>query len=178
MLKEYTLNVSLKDKANEAFATSYKIALREDFVTWKLPKELNLKNQTEGFVAQLKMNAKPIVKRSFQKWQIRVVNYGLNNTGSEINGNRPSIIYKHDDYTQGEDVTVIPLTSAIAGKLIDKFDVFVQKDENNVLFQNSHARLRQFKAVSVKKIGKPLGKITDEKLKAMIDTAMREMLGL
>lgn len=33
MLKEYTLNVSLKDKANEAFATSYKIALREDFVT-------------------------------------------------------------------------------------------------------------------------------------------------
>lgn len=74
------------------------------------------------------------------------------NTGSEMNGDRPSIIYKSDNYTLGEDVIVIPMTSALREKLTDKFDVLIQKDEDNTLYQNSYARLRQCRAVSVKKL--------------------------
>lgn len=109
---------------------------------------------------------------------MRIVDYGLNNIGSEITGSRPSIIYKADHYTLGDDITVIPLTSVARRKSADKFDVPTPKDNENLLFQDSYARLRQFKAVSIKKIGKPLGKITDEKVKTLIDTTMKEMLGL
>lgn len=112
---------------------------------------------------------------SLSKWQIYVVSYGMN-TGSEVNGDRPSIIYKDSQNTFGEDVIVIPLTSAVREKLADKFDVLVGKDENNQLFQDSYARLRQIKAVSLKKIGRPLGKITNEKVMAAIDEGVAKML--
>lgn len=35
MLKEYTLNLNLKDEVKEVFATTYRIALWEDFVNNK-----------------------------------------------------------------------------------------------------------------------------------------------
>lgn len=102
-------------------------------------------------MTQLKLNATPLQKQSLKKREIYVVNYGMN-TGSEMNGDRPSIIYKSDNYTLGEDVIVIPMTSALREKLTDKFDVLIQKDEDNTLYQNSYARLRQCRAVSVKKL--------------------------
>jgi len=43
----------------------------------------------------------------------------------------------------------------------DKYDVLVPKDTANKLFQNSFARLRQTRPVSVKKLGKCLGVIND-----------------
>lgn len=176
-MREYQLDVILKDAGKEAFANSYKIALRETFVNNKEPKEHGFKNHVEGFVTQLKFNAQTLTKLSLAKWQIFVVSFGMN-TGSEVNGDRPSIIYKETHNTLWEDVTVIPLTSAVREKLADKFDVSVPKDNDNKLFQNSYARLRQLKAVSIKKIGRPLGKITDEKVKAAIDAGIKNMLWL
>ncbi len=100
------------------------------------------------------------------------------NTGSEVNGSRPSLIYKHSDNTLGEDVTVIPLTSATQQKQSDKFDVFVPKDESNQLFVNSFARLRQLRSVSLKRIGKQVGTLTDEHVMAAIEKLMQTMLGM
>ena len=71
---------------------------------------------------------------------------------------------------------MIPLTSAIQNRLTDSFDIFVKKDEKNHLFQDSYARLRQMRAVSVNKIGKLLGTITDEVVIKEINKAVQEML--
>lgn len=84
------------------------------------------------------------------------------NTGSEINGARPSIIYKASDSTLGDDVIVIPLTSAQKQKQPDKFDIPVPKDAANKLFQNSYARLRQIRVVSIKRLGKAVGEIKNQ----------------
>ena len=75
------------------------------------------------------------------------------NTGSEINGDRHSIIYKASHSMLGDDVIVIPLTSALAHKQLDKSDIPVPKDGGNKLFQNSYARLRQIRSVLVIGIG-------------------------
>jgi mRNA-degrading endonuclease toxin of MazEF toxin-antitoxin module len=123
----------------------------------------------------LKLNTNNLHKLPLIKWQIYVVSYGIG-TGSEIIANRPSIIFKNSEFTKGDDVLVIPLTSAVREKLADKFDIFVPKDGDNKLFQNSFARLRQTRAISIKRIGKLLGTITDEKVKNEINSAMQTML--
>lgn len=84
------------------------------------------------------------------------------NTGSEINGDRPSIIYKATHSTFGDDVVVIPLTSALKNKQPDKYDIPVPKDAANKLFQNSYARLRQIRSVSVKRVGRMIGEIKND----------------
>jgi len=134
-------------------------------------------SHTDGFVTQLKLNTPSVIKQSLQKRQIYVVNYGMN-TGSEMNGIRPSIIFKDSENTLGEDVTVIPLTSALCEKLTDKYDLFVEKDDSNKLFQNSYARLRQFRVISKRKLGKFLGTITNEGLRKEINETMGKMLAL
>jgi mRNA-degrading endonuclease toxin of MazEF toxin-antitoxin module len=109
-----------------------------------------------------------VEKQTYAKRQIYVVNYGMN-TGSEINGDRPSIIYKASYATFGEDVIVIPLTSAGKDKKGDAYDVYVNKDADNKLFQPSFARLRQIRSVSVKRVGKKLGEVTSDVTKKLIN---------
>jgi mRNA-degrading endonuclease toxin of MazEF toxin-antitoxin module len=153
MTKDYLLDVKLTEHATgqDAFSESYKIALRPEFVNNKTPKEHCFVNHLNSFLTQLKKNSYPLVKKPFKKRQIYVVSYGMN-LGSEINGDRPSIIYKDSSNTLGEDLTVVPLTSAVQERLSDKFDVFVPKDASNTLFQNSFARVRQLRSVSVKRL--------------------------
>jgi len=90
----YQIDVKLKEAlGKELFAESYQIQLAQEFVANKNPKDHGFKNHVEGFLVQLKQNSSPLTKQSFTKWQIYVVSYGMN-TGSEINGDRPSIVYK------------------------------------------------------------------------------------
>lgn len=159
------------------FNESYRIALRKEFVENKQPKEHGFTNHLHGFLTQLKQNNAPLTKRTFKRFEIYVVNYAMN-TGSEVNGSRPSLIYKHSSNTFGEDVTVIPLTSATQQKQSDKFDVFVPKDDSNQLFVNSFARLRQIRSVSIKRIGKKVGTLTDANVIAAIEKLMQTMLGI
>ncbi len=176
MKKEYELAISLKELLwNSVFSESYRIALRDKFVENKNPKEHGFKNHLEGFVFQLKQNSKELVKQAYSKRQIYVVSYGMN-TGSEINGDRPSLIYKASDSTLGEDVIVIPLTSAFLQKQSDKYDIFVPKDKANNLFQNSYARLRQIRSVSIKRVGKSIGTLADEKVIQLINEQAKKML--
>lgn len=177
-MKNYELNVCMREVMwREVFNENYQLQLEPSFVENKQPKDHGLQNHVRWFVTQLKLNATPLQKQSLKKREIYVVNYGMN-TGSEMNGDRPSIIYKSDNYTLGEDVIVIPMTSALREKLTDKFDVLIQKDEDNTLYQNSYARLRQCRAVSVKKLWKKVGALTNLDAIAAIDTGMKEMLGL
>lgn len=177
MTKDYQLDILLKEKSTwkEAFSESYQIAMRPEFVANTTPKEHGFKNHAASFVVQLQKNSYPLVKRPFKKRQIYVVSYGMN-LGSEVNGDRPSIIYKNSNFTLWEDLIVIPLTSANQQKQPDKFDTLVPQDASNNLFQNSYARVRQLKAQSVKKIGKFVGTITDENTIKAIDNAAKEML--
>lgn len=179
MKKEYTLDIQLKEALwTDVFSESYKIVLRDEFVNKDHPKELSFRNHVYGFLSQLKNNNSPLTKKVLAKRDVYVVSYGLNNTGSEVNGDRPSIIYKSSDGIKWEDITVIPLTSALQNKLTDSYDILVKKEKDNQLYQDSRARLRQLKAISIKKIGRPLGKITDKKLQNEIDTSVKKMLGL
>ena len=96
---EYQLDVCLKETAgNDVFLESYKIALLREFVENTAPKEHGFKNHLEGFLVQLKQNSKPLSKQPLKKWQVFVVSYGMN-TGSEINGERPSLIFKANHST-------------------------------------------------------------------------------
>ncbi len=76
----------------------------------------------------------------------------------------------------GEDVTVIPLTSALGEKLKDKHDLILLKDNDNKLYQNSYLRLRQIRAVSINRLGKLLGEIKNEAVRKKIGEAINELL--
>lgn len=116
-----------------------------------------------------------VEKQRYVKRHIYVVNYGMN-TGSEINGNRPSIIYKASHSTYGDDVIVIPLTSIGKQSQGDTYDILVTKDDENKLYQSSYARLRQIRSVSVKRIGKKLGELNTDLTKKLINDGITKML--
>ncbi len=176
MTKEYQIDISLKETAwKEVFSESYRIALRQNFVEQNNPKEHGFKNHVEGFLTQLKRNCIPAVKKTYNKRQVYVISYWIN-TGSEINWDRPGIIYKDTNNTLWDDVIVIPLTSALMEKQSDKFDVFVPKDAKNNLFQNSFARWRQIRSVSVKRLGKLIGTIENEHVIKAINNCIKTML--
>lgn len=178
MTNAYQLDVNLKDIATgtDAFSESYRVVMWRDFVENKQPKDHCFKNHVEGFVTLLRKNLLPLTKNNYKKWDIYVVSYGMN-VGSEINGERPSIVYKANGNTLGDDIIVIPLTSALQEKQSDKFDTFIQKDEANKLFQNSYARLRQVRSVSTKRIGKIVGSITNPEAIDAITKWMADMFG-
>lgn len=157
------------------FGESFTLKLLPKFVANENAKEHGFKNHVTGFVDALKQNSNPVEKQRYVKWNIYVVNYGMN-TGSEINGNRPSVIYKASHSTFGDDVVVIPLTSIGKQSQADSYDILVTKDDENKLYQSSYARLRQIRSVSVKRIGKKLGEINDDLVKKLINDAIKKML--
>lgn len=176
MKREYSLIVNLKDTVwKDVFKRTYRTHLREDFVWLKDPKKHTFTNHVHGFIRQLQLNFANVEKEDLKKWQLCLVDYTMN-TWSEISFLRPSIIYKAD--TTWQDVIVLPLTSWWEEKLIDRFDVPVPKDLDNKLYQNSYARLRQLRAISIKKIGAVLWEITNPNTKEAIDKAVKEMLGI
>lgn len=176
--KEYSLEILLKSNDwKDVFSESYRIAMRDKFVQNPNPREHGFKNHVHSFVVQLKKNTSPIIKQSFNKWDIRVVSYEMN-IGSEINGDRPSIVYKASDSTKWEDIVVIPLTSAAKQQQSDRFDISVPKDDTNKLYQSSYARLRQIRSVSIKRVGKIVWIVTDEKVKKEINEAIQTMLAI
>lgn len=176
MLKDYQLEVSLKELLwKELFWESFTLKLLPKFVENVNPKEHWIKNHVNWFVDSLKQNSTTVEKQTYTKWQIYVVNYWMN-TGSEINGNRPSIIYKDTHSTYGDDVIVVPLTSSGNQKQSDTYDIFVAKKDDNKLFQNSFARLRQIRSVSVKRVWKKLGEINDDMVKKLINDWIKKML--
>ena len=161
----------------DVFSETYRIAMRDSFVNNGDLKEHGLKNHVHDFVSKLKLNNATLPDLTLSKRDIYSVKFGMN-AGSEINGERPWIVFKHDTATKWEDVIVIPLTSALQEKHPDVFDVLLLKDKENNLYQTSYARLRQLRSVSLKRIGKPIGKVADETIKKAVEQWMKSMLGI
>lgn len=113
--KQYQLDVCLKDAWKDVFSESYKIALRDTFVEGKWIKEQNFKNHVEGFVTQLKINCNALPQIPFKKRQVYVCSFWAS-AWSEIMGDRPVIVVKATHSTHGEDLLVVPLTSATQQK--------------------------------------------------------------
>lgn len=175
MLRDYEIEVRLKGADKDVFNKSYKIALWDELVWNKNPKEHNLTAHVEGLITQLRLNTKPLVKQqSIKKRQIYTVNFS-STIGSEITGIRPALVITPESMG-GEDVTVIPLTSALGEKLKDKHDLILLKDNDNKLYQNSYLRLRQIRAVSINRLGKLLGEIKNEAVRKKIGEAINELL--
>lgn len=82
-----------------------------------------------------------------------MVDYGMN-IGTEINGIRPSIIFKNSNYKYWEDIIVIPITSYKdeQEKSKDEFDVEIEASRKNWLTNNSLIKIRQLRCVSKKRL--------------------------
>ena len=84
-----------------------------------------------------------------------MVDYGMN-IGTEINGVRPSLVFKSSNAKYGEDLIVIPITSYEDGlhesKSIDQFDIEIIPNTENNLSHKSLLKLRQIRCISKKRV--------------------------
>ena len=175
MKNDYELTVHVKKTlGDEVFAKTYKIALRDELVWGKNPKEHNLTSHIEGLITQLKLNSIQLQKLPVKKFEIYAVNFS-SSIGSEITAIRPALVITPNNL-RGEDVTVIPLTSAAKEKVIDPYDLLLLKDADNKLYQNSYLRLRQIRAVSKNRLQKQLGEIKNKEIRQQINDAVTRML--
>jgi len=123
------LEIIITSLKETLFKNSYTLNLREVFVKNNEKKSSGLENNVNWFLKKLKLSnhekSPEFHNSTFHKWSIYYVNYGIN-IGSEINGNRPSIMIKDTFNTYGKDLIAIPLTSFSEEKSIDKFDVMIK----------------------------------------------------
>jgi hypothetical protein len=91
-------------------AHDYKVQLHEDFINNTESKKHNLLSHMDWFIKKIKINHEKENNLIINRWKICSVDYGIN-IGTEINGIRPSIIFKSSSAKYGEDTIVIPITS-------------------------------------------------------------------
>jgi hypothetical protein len=76
MMKDYEIEVTLKEvEGSKAFAKTYKIALRDTFVTNNNIKDHSLNNHVDGLVEKLKLHMQPLKKQAFKKRSIYAVDF-------------------------------------------------------------------------------------------------------
>jgi mRNA-degrading endonuclease toxin of MazEF toxin-antitoxin module len=167
---------NLIEKAS-IYMKNFIMYVREDFVADTVEKKHNLQNHLYWLKEKIRLNQSSEIQKPSTKWSIYYVDYGIN-VGNEINGVRPSIMYKDSQYTFGEDIIVIPLTSDKPGKSVDIFDVEIIPDRDNRLRNTSYAKLRQIRSVSKKRIANGVGKITDLATKDAIQDNLISMFGM
>ena len=151
--------------------------VKPEFISETEEKKHNLNNHTLWYKEKIKFNHLAEIKNAWTKRAIYYVNYWIN-IWSEINGVRPSIIYKSSKSSYGEDTIVIPLTSDKIWKSIDSFDVEILPDSDNGLKVLSHVKIRQIRCVSKKRIETYVGKIINEEVKNTIQSKLISMFGM
>jgi len=174
-LKEY---ISRKD----IFRNTWKFFIREDFLINSESKSHNLENHIENFKEKIKINQQLENRKDFMKYDIYYVNYGIN-VWNEINGIRPSLIFKSNRYNKWADVVVIPMTwSKIDEKRYkkqDKFDINIIPDTYNKLWKESLLRLRLLKSISKKRIWRKIWELNNsfdnEYMYDLIDRKIKSM---
>lgn len=135
------------------YLKDFPLSVRIDFITATEAKKHSVENHLEWVAQKITINERPEVINRKKKWSIYLVNYGMN-IGSEINGMRPSIVYKKSQFAFGSDLIVIPLTSYDEEKSIDTFDVLINPDNTNGLSKPSLIKTRQMRCVSQKRLGR------------------------
>lgn len=177
-VKEY---LSRKD----IFQKIWKFFIREDFLETSEEKAHNLSNHIENFKEKIKINQQWENRRDFEKYDIYYINYGIN-IWNEINGTRPSLVFKSDRHNKWADIIVIPMTWAKdiqdRYKLQDKFDISIVPDTSNKLWKESYLKLRLMKSVSKKRFWRKIGKLENtfdnEYMYDLIDRKIKSMLGI
>ena len=111
----------------------------------------------------------------FQKWDIYFVNL-WKNIWSELNKTRPCIIYSKKSFNNKNWVIIIPLKS-FKWKIIEKFQVKIEKNKWNWLEKDSIVDIFQIKNISTKRLNKYIWKL-DKKYFNEIDNKISNMLWL
>jgi len=175
-VKDYVSRVKL-------FQNIWKFFIREDFLESSQDKSHNLQNHIENFKEKIKINQQAENRKDFMKYDIYYVNYGIN-IWNEINGIRPSLIFKSNRHNKWADVIVIPMTGAknTDGKYKhqDKFDITVKPDIKNKLWKESYLKLRLLKSVSKKRISNKIWELDNnfdnEFMYDLIDRKIKSMM--
>lgn len=173
------LRIAVEDllKKSTLYIRNFTMFVRDEFIVQTEEKKHNLQNHLYWLKEKIRLNQLPEVVKASTKWTIYYVNYGIN-VWNEINGKRPSIIYKDSAWTFGEDVIVIPLTSEKLDKSVDHFDVRILPDSMNWLKNPSYLKLRQIRSISKKRIESGVGKIVDRITQDQIEKNLLEMFGI
>lgn len=179
--------VDQKDPYENLFQEAYPIKIKSQFIEKKEEKKHNMNSHAQRFRDKIKLNNEEEVLDEIMKWKIVPVKFWMN-IWSEINGIRPAIIYKHDNYRYGEDIIVIPITSYEINedwqyKSKDQFDIEIEWNETNWLKHTSLIKIRQMKCISKKRFQKwkesgsviIRGKIDNEEIRKTIDNNVRVM---
>lgn len=159
------------------FKRNFQMYVSPDFIDQETPKKHNLNNHISWFKNKIKYNHQKETVGLMMKRSLYYVDYGIN-IGTEINGIRPSLIYKNNDYKYGEDTIAIPITSYTDEKSVDTFDIHLEKTKDNNLKNDSLLKIRQIKMISKKRVQSYIGKISDIELKNNIQNKIILMLGM
>jgi len=96
----------------------------------------------------------------YQKWDIYFVSL-WNNIWSELNKNRPCVVYSKRSYNNKNWVVIIPLKSLKKKKIINKFQVKISKSKTNWLEKDSIVDIFYIKNLSTKRINKYIWKLEE-----------------
>ena len=99
----------------------------------------------------------------YQKWEIYFVNL-WKNIWSELNKTRPCIIYSIKPYNNKSWAIIIPLKSFKNKKIIEKFQVKIDKNEINNLNKSSLIDIFYIRNISSKRINKYIWKLNKNDL--------------
>ena len=156
-IKKVNLDIWLTEKGSfvNLYQKSYDSNLHNDFIENKEDKKHNINSHTKWFHKKIKLNHLQDNIEAVNKWKVCFIDYGMN-IWTEINGIRPSIIFKNTNYKYWEDIVVIPMTSysdeELNIKSKDEFDVEIIASKENWLINNSLLKIRQLRCVSKKRI--------------------------
>ncbi|MDQ7010104.1 MAG: type II toxin-antitoxin system PemK/MazF family toxin [Candidatus Gracilibacteria bacterium] len=145
----------------------------------KIKTDVNLKNISDFLdwfyeKANLHFNEKKIDLK-LNKGEIYLMNLGRN-IGSELNKNRPCIIYSNYYFNNGNNVTIVPLKT-YKGKINRNLNIFIEKNNTNKLESNSIVDISGIKQISKKRIGFKIG-FMEEKSIEKIDKKIIKFLGI
>lgn len=188
--KEVKIDVGLTEEWTyvNLYQNWYAQKLHTDFIQSKEDKKHNMNSHSNWFNKKIKINHEEEQLEIINKWKLCMVDFGMN-IWTEINGVRPSIIYKSSSSKYGEDIIVLPITSykdweEWDSKSVDEFDIAILPDSSNNLTNRSLIKIRQMRCVSKKRVrpkkwSKNLNifwDIEDKTLREQINTNVRQML--
>lgn len=134
---------------------------------------------------RIEINNQPLVDKLFSKYDIHYVDYWMN-IWNEVNGKRPSLIFKNNRYKYWYDTIVIPLSSSKKWngkyKKQDNFDIHIIPDNSNHLRKESILKIRQIRTVSKIRIWRKIGTLSNtldgEYMYDILDKKVKSMIGI
>ena len=162
------MGLTEKSTFENLYQNWYTQKLHIDFIDNKEEKKHNMNSHSNWFNKKIKINHEEEQLEIINKWKLCMVDYGMN-IWTEINGLRPSIIYKSSSSKYWEDIIVLPITSYKDGeewetKSVDEYDIEILPDSSNNLTNRSLIKIRQMRCVSKKRVRQKKMKCTTQYL--------------